>query len=111
MKKLFTNYNFTFDKNEKKLLSTFCKQTLKQVQGDNKFFSEERAFNSILTKLGGNEETIKFTKEERTKLKFQLERNVEFIGKEMKKSWFIKKWLYRSMLKQYENILENHFKG
>ena len=111
MKKLFTNYNFTFDKNEKKLLSTFCKQTLKQVQGDNKFYAEEKAFNSILTKLGGNEETIKFTKEERTKLKYQLERNVEFIGKEMKKSWFIKKWLYRSMLKQYENILENHFKG
>ncbi len=111
MKKLFTNYNFNFDKNEKKLLSTFCKQTLKQVQGDNKFFAEEKAFNSILGKLNGNEETIKFTKDERTRLKYQLIQNVEFIGKEMKKSWFIKKWLYRSMLKQYENILETHFKG
>ncbi len=111
MKKLFTNYNFDFEKNEKKLLSTFCKQTLKQVQGDNKFFAEEKAFNSILAKLNGNEETVKFTRDERTRLKFQLERNVDFIGKEMKKSWFIKRWLYKSMLKQYENIIEKYFKG
>ncbi len=111
MKKLFTNYNFEFDKNEKKLLSTFCKQTLKQVQGDSKFFAEERAFNSILDKLNGTDETVKFTKDERTRLKYQLEQNVKFIQKEMSKSWFIKKWLYKSMLKQYENILETHFKG
>jgi hypothetical protein len=111
MKKLFTNYNFNFEKNEKKLLSTFCKQTLKQVQGDGKFYGEEKAFNSILTKLNGNEETVKFTKDERTRLKYQLEQNIDFINKEMKKSWFIKKWLYKSMLKQYENIHETHFKG
>jgi hypothetical protein len=111
MKKLFTNYNFNFEKNEKKLLSTFCKQTLKQVQGDSKFYAEEKAFNSILTKLNGNEETVKFTKDERTRLKYQLEQNIDFINKEMKKSWFIKKWLYKSMLKQYENIHETHFKG
>ncbi len=111
MKKLFTNYNFNFEKNEKKLLSTFCKQTLKQVQGDGKFYAEEKAFNSILTKLNGNEETVKFTKDERTRLKYQLEQNIDFINKEMKKSWFIKKWLYKSMLKQYENIHETHFKG
>jgi len=111
MKKLFTNYNFNFEKNEKKLLSTFCKQTLKQVQGDGKFYAEEKAFNSILTKLNGNEETVKFTKDERTRLKYQLEQNIDFINKEMKKSWFIKKWLYKSMLKQYENIHKIHFKG
>ena len=111
MKKLFTNYNFEFDKNEKKLLSTFCRQTLKQIQGDNKFYAEEKAFNSILTKLNSDEETVKFTKDERTRLKYQLEQNIDFIQKEMKKSWFIKKWLYKSMLKQYENILETHFKG
>ncbi len=44
MKKLFTNYNFEFDKNEKKLLTTFCKQTLNQVEGDDKFFGESRSF-------------------------------------------------------------------
>ncbi len=111
MKKLFTNYNFEFDKNEKKILKTFCNQNLKQIQGDNKYFSEAKVFNSIVTKLEQDSETIKLTKDERTRLKYQLEENVKFLDKKVKKSWFLKKWLYRSMLGQYENILENHFKG
>jgi len=111
MKKLFTNYNFEFDKNEKKILKTFCNQNLKQIQGDNKYFNEAKVFNSIVNKLNQDSETIKLTKEERTKLKYQLEENVKFLDKKVKKSWFLKKWLYRSMLAQYENILENHFKG
>jgi hypothetical protein len=110
MKKLFTNYNFEFDKNEKKLLTTFCKQVLKQMQGDNRFFAETRAFNSIINKLNSNAETIKFTKDERTRLKHQLEENIKFLNGQIKKSWFIKKWLYKSMLNQYENIHEVHFK-
>ncbi len=44
MKKLFSNYNFEFDKNERKLLKTFCGQVLKQVSGDSKFFAEEKSF-------------------------------------------------------------------
>jgi hypothetical protein len=110
MKKLFTNYNFEFDKNEKKLLTTFCKQTLKQIEGDNKFFAETRAFNSIIDKLNSNAETIKFTKDERTRLLHQLEENIKFLKNQVKKSWFLKKWLYKSMLNQYENILNIHFK-
>ena len=110
MKKLFTNYNFEFDKNEKKLLTTFCKQTLKQIEGDNKFFAETRAFNSIIDKLNSNAETIKFTKDERTRLLHQLEENTKFLKSQVKKSWFLKKWLYKSMLNQYENILNVHFK-
>jgi hypothetical protein len=111
MKKLFTNYNFDFDKNEKRLLSTFLKQTLKQIQGDSKFFAENKAFNSILEKVNTNEEQVKLTKDERTRLKFQLENNLKFIQKQMSKAWFIKKWIYKSMLLQYEKLLENHFKG
>ncbi len=111
MKKLFTNYNFEFDKNEKKLLKTFSNQTLKQTQGDNRFYAEAKAFNSILEKLNSDAEVIKFTKDERTRLKYQLEENIKFLKKEISKSWFIKKWLYKSMLKQYENIVETHFKG
>jgi hypothetical protein len=111
MKKLFTNYNFEFDKNERKILKTFCNQNLKQIQGDNKYFSEVKVFNSIVDKLNQDTEVIKLTKDERTRLKYQLEENVKFLDKKMKKSWFLKKWLYRSMLAQYENILENHFKG
>lgn len=111
MKKLFTNYNFEFDKNEKKLLSTFSKQVLKQLDNDNKYFAETKAFNSILDKLSASTETVKLTKDERTRLENQLNENVKFMKKEMKSSWFFKKWLYKSMLKQYEKILEIHFKG
>jgi hypothetical protein len=111
MKKLFTNYNFEFDKNERRLISTFLKQTLKQVEGDSKFFAESKAFNSILDKINGTDEQIKLTKDERTRLKFQLENNVKFIQKQIVKAWFIKKWLYKSMLKQYDSLLENHFKS
>jgi hypothetical protein len=110
MKKLFTNYNFEFDKNEKKLLTTFCKQTLKQIGGDNRFFAEERAFNSIINKLNSDAETIKFTKDERTRLKHQLEENTKFLKGQVKKSWIFKKWLYKSMMNQYQNILDIHFK-
>jgi phosphotransferase system IIB component len=110
MKKLFTNYNFDFSKNDKKLLTTFCKQTLKQVEGDNRYFAEAKTFNALLTKLSGSENAIKLTKEELTKLKFQLEHNVKYLNDQIKKSWFIKKWMYRSMASQYENILETHFR-
>ena len=111
MKKLFTNYNFEFNKIERKLISTFCRQSLKQISGDSKFFQEERALRSIIDKLNNDSETVKLTKDERTRLKFQLEQNVKFLFKQLSKSWFFKKWLYRSMLNQYEAILENHFKG
>jgi hypothetical protein len=48
--------------------------------------------------------------DERTRLLHQLDENVKFLKKNSEKSWFFKKWLYKSMLKQYEGILENHFK-
>lgn len=111
MKKLFTNYNFEFDKNEKKLLTTFCRQTLKQIEGDNRFYSEERTFNSLISKLTSGNDAIKLTKDERIKLKHQLEENVKFLKDKMKKSWFIKKWMYRSMVTQYSGILDNHFRN
>lgn len=111
MKKLFTNYNFEFDKNEKKLLTTFSKQVLKQVSGDNRYFAEIKAFNSILDKLSASADSVKLTKDERTRLMNQLNENVKFLQKETASSWFIKKWIYRSMLKQYESIMENHFRG
>jgi hypothetical protein len=111
MKKLFTNYNFEFDKNERKLLTTFSKQVLKQVEGDNRYFAESKAFNSILDKLSASADSVKLTKDERTRLLNQLNENVKFLKKETASSWFIKKWIYGSMLKQYEGIIENHFRG
>ncbi len=110
-KQLFTNYNFEFDKNEKKIIQSFCKQVLKQVSGNNKFFGEEKAFNSILNKINSGEETIKFTKDEKTRFTNQLKQNIDYIKKEMNNSWFIKKWIMKSLSNQYTNLYENHFKG
>jgi len=111
MKKKFQNYNYEFDKNERKLLSSFCKQTLKQMEGDNQYFAETKAFNSILNKINADENPIKFTKDEKTRLTFQMKQNVEHIKKQMSKSWFIKKWLMKSLYNQYNSLLESHFKG
>jgi hypothetical protein len=30
--------------------------------------------------------------------------------KEMKKSWFLKKWIYKSLFKQYDSLVEKYFK-
>ncbi|MCW8814042.1 MAG: hypothetical protein OQK65_10985, partial [Chlorobium sp.] len=68
MKKLFTNYNFEFDKNERKLISTFCKQALKQLGNDNEHFGEIKAFNSIIEKINTGAETVKLTKDEKIRL-------------------------------------------
>ncbi|RPI75152.1 MAG: hypothetical protein EHM47_03405 [Ignavibacteriales bacterium] len=106
MKKLFANYNFDFTSNERKLLSTFCKQTLKQIEGDNKFFAESKSFSSILNKLQSNEDIVKLTKDEKTRLVHQLKQNTEFLENKMKKSWFIKRWIYKSLYNQYESLLQ-----
>jgi len=108
MKKLFANYNFELSNNEKKLLKTFCKQTLKQIEGDNKFFAENKAFSSILTKLQNSDDVVRLTKDEKTRLVHQLKQNTEFLEKRMKKSWFIKKWIYKSLYNQYTSIINNH---
>lgn len=111
MKKLFTNYNLELNKNEKKLLLTFCRQSLKQIEGDSKYFGETKAFNSIISKLNSNDDVVKLTKDEKTRLQFQLKQNIDFMKKEIKKSWFLKRWLYKSLQKQYDSLLANHFEG
>lgn len=108
-KKLFKNYIYQFDKNEKKILTTFCKQALNQLQGDSKFYSEIKSFSSILDKLGSPDDTVKLTKDESKKLEMQLKENLNHIKKQMENSWFIKKWLYRSMYNQYNSLIINHF--
>lgn len=110
MKKLFQNYKYEFTKNEKKLLSSFCKQSLKQMEGNNQYFAETKAFNSILTKINSGDETIKLTKDEKTRLTFQMKQNVDHIKKQMNNSWFIKKWLMNSLYNQYNDLLNTHFK-
>jgi len=111
MKKLFTNYNFEFSKNEKKLLSSFCKQALKQLGNNNENFADVKAFNSVLEKLNANTESVKLTKDEKIRLTNNIKQNIDYLNKQMNKSWFLKKWLMKSLHKQYADIYENHFKG
>lgn len=108
-KKLFKNYNYSFDSNERKLLTTFCKQILSQLSSDEKLFRELKVFQSILDKLKDAAEETKLTKDESTKLSLYLRENSKNIEKQINKSWFIKKWLLKSMHKQYKSILINHF--
>lgn len=109
MKKLFKNYNFEFDKNEKKILTNFCKQSLKQLEGDERFFNDVRIFRSIMEKVNAGTETVKFTKDEKTRLVYHIKHNIEFLEKTIKNSWFLKKWLYKTVLTQYRSLISNHF--
>jgi hypothetical protein len=110
MKRSFQNYNFDFDKNEKKILNTFCKQVIKQTEGNKDFFAETRAFKTIVEKLNDGSETVKFTKDELIRLKRQFSENIKFLKEQSNKGWFFKKWMYRSMHTQYSLIFEAHFK-
>ena len=74
------------------------------------FYKDVKAFNSIIDKVN-NDGEIKLTKEEKTKLVLQLKENVKHIKKTMEKSWFVKKWLYKSMYNQYNNLLATHFEN
>ena len=108
-KPLFKNYSFQFDKNEKKILLNFCKSVINQMNSDDRFYNDIRSFNSIMDKLNETSEEVKLTKEEKTKLVFRLKENTEHLEKQLKNAWFIKKWLYKSVYQQYQNLLQNHF--
>jgi len=108
-KPLFKNYSYHFDKNERKLLLTFCRTILKQMSADERFFNDTRSFESIIEKLNDPSEETRFTKDEKTILVFRLKENTEHLRKQLKNAWFIKRWLYKSVFTQYESLLQNHF--
>lgn len=109
MKTLFKNYNFSFDKNDAKIISTFCKQAIKQMSADERFIPDIKAYQSIIKKIEEDFSNVKLTKDEKFRLVKQLQENIKHYKKEISKSWFLKKWLYKSMLKQYELILSKYF--
>jgi hypothetical protein len=108
-RKLFQNYSFEFDKNEKKLLTNFCKQIIKQMESDDRFQRDVLAFNSVKEKLDSGNEVIKFTKDEKTRLILQLKNNRDNLETKIKKSNIFVRWLFKSMYNQYNNILLTHF--
>jgi hypothetical protein len=109
MKQLFKNYTFEFDKNEKRLLLNFCKQVIRQMQTDNRFAVDVKAFNSIVEKINASPENVKLTKDEYTRLNLQLKENIKYLKNKAEKSWFLMKWLHKSLYTQYNNILTTHF--
>jgi hypothetical protein len=108
-KKLFKNYDFEFDKNEAKIITSFCKQAGKQMMSDERFANDVRAFNSIIEKIDADPFSVKMSKDEKTRLVRQLTENVKHIEKEMGRTNFLKRWLMKSMYKQYTSLLTNHF--
>lgn len=109
MKNLFKNYVFEFDKNERKILLTFSKQMLNQLAGSAQYARAYNVFSSIVNKLNSAEPKIKFTKEERTLLESNLRKNLTFLKDKIARSSFLTRWLYKSIVKQYEFIINKHF--
>jgi len=109
MKKLFKNYDFSFEKNDAKLIVTFCRQAIKQMSTDERFLPDIRAYQSIISKIDADSSSVKMTKDEKFRLVRQIEENVKVYQKEMTKAWFLKKWMFKSMLKQYNFLLTKYF--
>ena len=109
-KKLFKNYNYEFDKNEAKIVTTFCNQAIKQMMTDDKFTKDVNAFQSIIDKVNADSLNVKLTKDEKIRLTRQLEENLKFLKKKVDKSWFIPRWFYKSLYKQYISLLDQHFR-
>ncbi|MFH0733545.1 MAG: hypothetical protein V1773_03115 [bacterium] len=108
-KPLFKNYTYSFDKNETKLLINFCNQAVKQMQTDQRFVLDIKSFNSIVDKLQTDSSNVKLTKDEQKRLVGQLKENKKYIESQMAKSWFFKRWLLKTLLVQYNNIISSHF--
>ena len=109
-KKLFKNYTYDFDKNEAKIISNFCKQAIKQMEGNSDFYRDVKAFQSIMEKVEENPSEVKLTKDEKIRLVHQLTQNRDHLKKTLDKSGFIKKWFYKTLYSQYDKILNDQFK-
>mgnify|MGYP005852525873 CR=1 FL=1 len=109
MKKLFKNYDYSFEKNDANLITTFCRQAIKQMASDERFLPDIKAYQSIIAKIDSDASKVKLTKDEKTRLVKQIEENVKVYQKEISKAWFLKRWMYKSMLSQYKLLLTKYF--
>lgn len=110
MKLEFKNYNYQFDKVEKKFLIQFCKQTLNQMPQQKEYIPVGRVFESIQNKLEDSiDGSIKFTKDELTKFEYSLKENLKLMDKQLKTSGFFKRFFLKAAVKQYRSIVEKHF--
>ncbi|MGD8778254.1 MAG: hypothetical protein PVH88_04755 [Ignavibacteria bacterium] len=110
-KKLFKSYVYELDKNELKIISNFCKQAINQMQADERFYADVKAFTSIQDKINEGNETLKLTKDESIRLTRQFKENTKQLKIKLDKSNFLTKWLYKTMYNQYNSLLQNHFEN
>lgn len=110
MAKPFKNYRFEFDKNEKKILTTFLNQMLKQYGGNAQAALDEKLVRSSVDKINSDEPSVTFTKNEFTVLQKNLEYNVKFMEERAAKANFFIRWFYNIMAKQYRVLFNTHFK-
>ncbi|HOP50381.1 MAG TPA: hypothetical protein PK887_07145 [Ignavibacteriales bacterium] len=112
MKLQFKNYNLKLDKVEKKFLIQYCKQTLNQLPQKQEYAQVFRIFDSILNKLNSAapDEEIKLTKDEFTKFEYTLKENLKHLKIDLKKAGFFKRFFLKPVIKQYEGIIQKHFK-
>lgn len=108
MKPLFRNYSFDFTSGEKKVLSTMLKQILNQIEADPKLINEVKYYRSTYEKLMSAADPVKLTKEELKRLETQVSTNIESIKVQITKSWFLKRWILKPVLIQYENVYSKH---
>ncbi len=79
------------------------------MQADSQFSADIKALSSIMDKISENPDDVRMTKDEKTRLTRHMRTNRDHIEKEISKSWFIKRWMMKSVLQQYNNILLTHF--
>jgi hypothetical protein len=109
-KSLFKNYSYEFDKNEAKIITTFCRQAIKQMMTDERFAKDVDAFQSVIKKVTTDPSKVKLVKDEKFRLTKQLEENIKYLKNKMNKTWFLPRWFYKSMLNQYNSLLIQHFR-
>ncbi|GAB1347849.1 hypothetical protein MASR1M107_00600 [Ignavibacteriales bacterium] len=110
MKIALRNYTLEFDKSDKKVITQFVKQAVKQTSGSQEvgMVKQNRLFSTVLDKLNESE-SVKFTKDEYFTLKNMVVANHNHLKKQISKSGFIKKFFFKSLEKQYGNLLTKYF--
>lgn len=99
--------SFQFDYAESRVLASMFDQTMKQLEKQNIAMQKqavdliEKIAYKVKTYKG---KTINFSQQEHQFLKQSMTESITQIQKQMKETWFGKRWLMRSMLKQYQSL-------
>ncbi|MBN8545636.1 MAG: hypothetical protein J0L60_05805 [Ignavibacteria bacterium] len=110
MKIALRNYTLDIEKSDKKVLTQFVKQAVKQTSGSQEvgMVKQNRIFSTILDKINESD-SVKFTKDEYFTLKNMVVANHNHLKKQISKAGFFKKFFFSSLEKQYGKLLTKYF--